>query len=64
MKLTDEQIIKFQELYEKKFGEKISREQALEKGLRLMRLVELIFRPITKADFQNLQKRRQETETQ
>jgi len=61
MKLTDEQIIKFQALYEKKFGEKISREQALEKGMRLMRLVELIYRPMTNEEFMRLQKRRQET---
>jgi len=61
MKLTDEQIIKFQALYEKKFGEKISREQALEKGTRLMRLVELIYRPMTNEEFMRLQKRRQET---
>lgn len=60
--LSDEQIKKFQGLYKKQFGEEISREEAYEKGSRLLRLVELIYRPIRKREYDELQKRRKETE--
>jgi len=56
--LSKEQITKFQKLYKNRFGVKISREQAYEKGIKLIRLVELIYKPITKDDYQKLQKRR------
>ena len=41
MQLTDEHIAEFQMLYKKHFGAEISKEQALEKGLRLIRLMEI-----------------------
>lgn len=37
--LAEEQIVKYQELYEKCFGEEISREQAHIEGFRLMRFI-------------------------
>ena len=60
--LSEKQIKKFQTLYENRFGLKISREEAYEKGAKLIRLVELIYKPITKEDYQELQKRRRKTE--
>lgn len=45
--LTDEQIIKFQTLYKNRFGKEISRAAAYEKGIKLIRLIELIYKPIT-----------------
>lgn len=59
--LTEEQITKFQTLYRKRFGKEISREQALEKGIKLIRLIEIIYKPMTEAEFQQLQNRRRET---
>ena len=59
--LSDEQIIKFQMLYKKRFGKEISREEAYEKGAKLIRLVELIYKPMTEAEYKQLQKRRKET---
>ena len=59
--LSDEQITKFQTLYKNRFGKEISRERALEKGVRLFRLVELIYQPMTEEEYKRLQKRRQET---
>jgi len=61
MYLTDEQIAKFQTLYKNRFGEEISREEAYEKGVKLLRLVELIYKPMTETEYKKLQKRRQET---
>ena len=59
--LSDEQITKFQTLYKNRFGREISREEAYEKGAKLIRLVELIYKPMTEAEYKQLQKRREET---
>jgi hypothetical protein len=58
--LSDEQIKKFQELWLKRFGKEISREEAYEKGAKLMRLVELTYKPMTQDEYELLQKRRGE----
>ena len=54
MNLTDEHILEFQMLYKKHFGKEISKEDALAKGIRLIRLVEVVLKnsqpePATKA---------------
>ncbi len=59
--LSNEQITKFQTLYKNRFGRKISREEAYEQGVKLMRLVELIYKPMTEGEYQQLQERRRET---
>jgi len=61
--LSDEQITKFQALYKNRFGKEISREEAFKQGAKLIRLVELIYKPIAEKDYRLLQKRRQETQT-
>jgi len=42
MQLTDEQIIEFQTLYRKNFGVEIEKDEALEKALRLIRLIKVV----------------------
>lgn len=59
--LSDEQIIKFQALYKNHFGKEISREEAFEQGAKLIRLVELIYKPMTEKEYLALQERRQAT---
>lgn len=59
--LTSEQVTKFQIIYKKRFGKEISREEAYEKGEKLFRLVNLIYKPMTKTEYQRLQERRRET---
>ena len=59
--LTKQQITKFQTLYKNRFGREISREKAHEQGVKLIRLVELIYTPMTETEYQELQKRRKET---
>jgi len=61
MFLTDERIAKFQMLYKKRFGREISREEAYEKGAKLIRLVELVYKPMTESEYQQVQQRRRET---
>ena len=58
--LTDEQVKKFQDIYRKRFGKEISKEDALEKGIKQVRLMEIIYRPITENDLKMLKKRRRE----
>lgn len=55
MQLTDEHIEEFRMLYRKRFGKDISKDEALEKGLRLIRLIEVVSRAI--AHEQNQSKR-------
>lgn len=56
--LSDEQIIKFQTLYKNRFGKEIGREEAYEKGVKLLRLIELIYKPMSEVEHQKLQERR------
>ena len=60
--LSDEQITKFQTLYKKRFGKKISREEAYAKGAKLIRLFELIYKPMTETEYQQLQEHRRQTD--
>jgi len=55
--LSNERIKKFQELYKKHFGKELSKEEAYEKGAKLVRLVQLVYRPITEKEYQEFQKR-------
>jgi hypothetical protein len=59
--LSDEMITKYQELVKKRFNREIGREEALENGIKLLRLVELIYKPISESEYQKLQERRRET---
>ena len=44
MRLTDEHIAEFQALYRKHYGEEIGKDAALAKGLRLIRLMEIVLK--------------------
>jgi hypothetical protein len=59
--LTDEQIEKYRELYKKHFGKEISKSDALEQGTKLINLIETVYKPMTKQEFEKLQKRRKDT---
>lgn len=60
MQLTDENITEFQMLYQKHFGKDISKEDAYEQGIKLLRLMSLMYRPMTQAEFHAVQARQQE----
>lgn len=57
--LSDAQITKFQVLWKEHFGKEISREEALEKGIKLMRLVQIVYKPITQEELEAVQRDRQ-----
>jgi hypothetical protein len=50
MVLADEHIAEFQALYEEHFGIGLTKAQALEKGLRLIRLIEAVSRALALKD--------------
>lgn len=61
MLLLDADIRKFQELYKARFGVDISKEEALAKGTQLVRLMELVYKPMTPEEHEQIHKRRLET---
>lgn len=48
MVIADEHIAEFQQLYKKHFGVELTKAQTLEKGLRLIRLIETVSRALAK----------------
>ena len=60
MVLTDENITDFQALYKSKFGVEITHEEANEKGMKLARLMSLVYNPMTQEEYDRVQKRRAE----
>ncbi len=46
MTITNEQLNQFQALWKAKFGTEIPREEACEKAVKLVRLMEIIYRPM------------------
>ena len=59
--LSDKDLQSFIEIYKNRFGKEISPEEAREKANTLLRMVELIYKPMTVREYNNLQKRRRET---
>lgn len=61
MVLSDEDIAKFQQLYKEQYGTEISKEEAYEQGIKLVRLMSRIYKPMTEEEYNTVQKRRKET---
>lgn len=61
MVLSDEDIVKFQALYKSEFGMEISREDAYEKGIKLLRLMSVVYKPMTEEEYERIQKHRIDT---
>ena len=61
MELLDKDITKFQALYKSEFGMDISREDAYEKGIKLLRLMSIVYRPMTAKEYERVQKHRKDT---
>lgn len=61
MMLSDENIIVFQKLYKEHFGKDISKEDAYKQGTKFLRLMSLVYRPMTREEFQFAQERQAES---
>jgi len=55
--LTENQIQEFMRLWKNHFGHEISRKDAFSQGIKLVRLMELVYRPMTENDYQSIQSR-------
>ena len=53
MLLSPEHINKFKEIYKAKFGKDISDQEAYDKGIRLIRLLMIIDKPMTERDYKD-----------
>lgn len=56
MVLSDENIMKFQALYKREFGMEISKEDAYEQGIKLVRLMSIVYKPMTENKYQLINK--------
>lgn len=59
--ISEEALKKFKKIYKKQFKKDISNQDALEQAASLLRMVELVYKPMTIKQFEALQKRRKET---
>lgn len=59
MVLSANDIANFQTLYKNEFGMKISREDAYEKGIKLLRLMSIVHKPMTEEKYSFVQKHRE-----
>lgn len=61
MVLSDEDITNFQTLYKSEFGMEISKEDAYEKGIKLLTLMSAVYKPMTEKEYEMVEKHRKET---
>ena len=61
MVLLDEDILKLQALFKSEFGMDISREDAYEKGIKLLGLMSAVYKPMTVEEYKFIQKHRKNT---
>jgi len=59
--ISEKTLGEFKEIYKKRFDIELLEQDALEKSTKCLRLVELVYKPITVEDYDKLQKRRKET---
>lgn len=58
---SKEHLEKFKSIYKKRFGKDLSDQEALGKGAKLLRLVEIVYKPMTNKEFEQLQQDRRST---
>ncbi|MCL5012226.1 MAG: hypothetical protein M1320_02255 [Patescibacteria group bacterium] len=61
MVLSDEDIKKFQALYKNELGKEINQQDAYEKGIKLLRLMSVVYKPMTEKEYKQIQKHRADT---
>lgn len=44
--ISNEAVLEYQKIYKQEFGEEISFEEALEQGMKLLRLFDIIYKPV------------------
>jgi hypothetical protein len=56
--ITDEQLAKFKALYKKHFGEELTEQDALDKAIKLVRIMEIVYKPMTIERYNQVQESR------
>lgn len=64
MTVSPKALEEYKEIYRKQFGKDISDADALEQATKLLRLMEIVYKPMTKEDFAILEKRRKSTRSE
>jgi hypothetical protein len=59
--ISQKELEKFKAIYKKKTGIDLPDQDALEKATKLFTLVKAIYKPMTKEEYDMVQKRREET---
>jgi hypothetical protein len=59
--ISKEALKEFKRIYKKKFGEDISDKDALDEATNLLNLYKAVYLPVTRTDYDKLQKRREKT---
>ena len=58
MQLSDEHISSFKDLYLRVFGKEITKTESREKAIKLIRLMRVVYKPMTKAELAQTQDRK------
>ena len=56
MHLSDDHITQYQEIYKKNFGKEISKTDAYDQGMKLLRLMQLINKPISEEEYKETER--------
>lgn len=59
--ISKKSLEEFKRLYKKRFNEDLSDQVALEKATKLLNLMRAVYKPMTKEEYDKLQRRREET---
>lgn len=60
MHLTDNQILEFQAMWFKRFNKNISKEEARDRAIQLIELVEAVYQPLSEEDLLMVENSRQQ----
>ena len=57
IQLSDKDLDEFRRLYKRRFGKEISREEAREQGSSLLRMMKVVYKPVTQKQVDELKAR-------
>ena len=59
--ISEEALEKFKAIHKKHFHKELSNQDAFDSATKLLRMVEIVYQPMTEEDYKKVQKRREET---
>lgn len=57
--ISEKDLDKFKKIYKEHFDIELSNQEALDKATKVLRLVEIVYKPMTKDDYEKVQTRRE-----